>query len=110
MVEELDKRKFPITSAFWYLVADAEEYRLYLVTPELAREGRLKTYERLRKLLADIATAVPFERVTIAKPSDDLPKTLAVAIKTGRGLSGIRFSRSTINGVYVPDAYIYRST
>jgi hypothetical protein len=33
---------------------------------------------------------------------------LRVAISTGPGISGIRFTHNTINNVLIEDAYIYR--
>jgi hypothetical protein len=48
--------------------------------------------------------------VSIAKKDDPLLKLLRIAIKTGPGISNIRFSRNTINGVIIEDAYIYRLT
>ncbi len=38
----------------------------------------------------------------------DLVRLLRVALKTGGGLSRIRFSKNVINGHFIDDALIYR--
>jgi hypothetical protein len=44
----------------------------------------------------------------VADMNAPLIALLKAAISTGKGVGGIRFSRNTINGHYIEDAYIYR--
>jgi hypothetical protein len=46
--------------------------------------------------------------ITLAKPDSPLVKLLRVAIRTGGGISGIRFKSNVINGTVIEDAYVYR--
>jgi hypothetical protein len=53
---------------------------------------------------------IPLKDVTVIDSNDSLISLLRVAIKTGDGMSGIRFTNNVINGALIEDAYIYRVT
>jgi hypothetical protein len=48
------------------------------------------------------------QNISLVSPNDDLVKLLKAAIKTGPGVSNIRFTGNVINNVFIEDAYIYR--
>jgi len=51
---------------------------------------------------------IPLKDIAVIDSNDPLIKLLRVAIKTGGGISGIRFTKNVINGTPIEDAYIYR--
>jgi hypothetical protein len=52
---------------------------------------------------------LPLSSIGVLDANDDLVRLLKAAIRTGPGLSRIRFSRNVINGHFIDDALIYRA-
>jgi hypothetical protein len=51
---------------------------------------------------------VGIQNISVVDTQEPFISLLLGAIRTGEGISGIRFSRNTINGTFVEDTYIYR--
>jgi hypothetical protein len=113
LLRTLDSQGFKTTAALWFYLEPSDTWRLILASPEVQSEGPKHLYERVQKVLGDGSNKI---RITLRDisvvPSDDpLIKLLRMAIETGpNDISGIRFSRNTINGQFIQDAYIYRLT
>ena len=109
VVSALDSEGLAITGAFWFYLADNEIWRLVLEVREFADLGPHETYKRILKAIQKKRiTSVPLEDITVFPPGSDLVDLMRMAIRTGPGISGIRFTKNVINGVAIPDAYIYR--
>jgi len=110
LIEELDKLEFPILAALWFYFPESDEWRLIIATPLIDEMGPLEAYTLLQSKLEKLKslTEITLKDITIISPKDDLIKSLRIAIHTGSGISGIRFTGNTINQVYINDAYIYR--
>jgi len=52
--------------------------------------------------------SLALSHIAITPPDSSLIRVLRSAVTTGPGISGIRFSRNTIDGTYIEDSYIYR--
>lgn len=110
LAHRLDE-KTTVEAALWFLLAETNTWRLVFCIPTMDTLGPKKIYsviqgalskkgiERLNLSLADIS---------LMSPSDPLIQLLRVAVRTGPGISGIRFTRNTIKGHFIEDAYIYR--
>jgi hypothetical protein len=110
LLRRLDEATFPVEAAFWWLDSESGKWSLILVTPLVETEGPREAYGQLTKLvLLGEPSLVDLERVTLVKPTHTLPQLLRVALRTGpTDIAGISFSRNTVNGVYIEDAFIYR--
>lgn len=111
LVDHLDKAHFPVHAALWLYRAEAERWRLLIATPGVKSVGPRKAYTRVRSILSMTPEGEPrlgTQNISIVDVQDPLISLLRRAIRTGEGISGIRFSRNTINGTFVEDAYIYR--
>lgn len=110
LIEALDREKVPVSSAYWLYEPESERYRLCLATELYDRLGPLEAYRAIQRVL----DKVPEESkpllidINVVSPSDNITQSLAIAIKTGQGISSIRFSRSNIGGIFIEDALIYR--
>jgi len=115
LVRRLDRDDFAVTAAFWYYRPEDETWKLIIGSDVVGTEGPREAYRRLGKSIKRIRKSGPKKfaldsfRVELVKPDTPLPSLLRKAIKAPR-IQRIRFSRNTINGVYVEDALIYRST
>jgi len=113
-VRALDDAGTEITAALWLYLPEAETWRLVLGSPEVRTLGPLKLYERFERALKRLPAEyrrLSLDDISVVEPSEQLIQLLSVAIKTGMpDLSTVRFSRNTINGHFIEDALIYRST
>lgn len=109
IVENLDRRQFLIDAALWFYLTDQNQWRLLLATPEVHAEGPRKAYKRLLHSLRNAAVhGVSLDDVAVLDTQDPLIQLLRVALRTDRSITGQRFSRNTVNGQFIEDAYIYR--
>ncbi len=111
LTKQLDTSDLKVVSSFWLFVAEANEWRLVVASPQLDREGPKKTYAKIQDVLGQKLNQVSglnLKNITLLSPGDPLIKSLRTAIRTGTEVSGIRFSRNRINNTFIEDAYIYR--
>ena len=113
LVHRLDRDGFPVTAALWFYDAEYERWTLIIESRLVRKHGPLEAYRRLGKSIKRIKKsdfALNSTRVELVKETNELTRLLRRAIKTGPGISGIRFSKNSINGTFIEDAYIYRAT
>jgi len=109
LVKKLDEKEIPLAAAFWFFLPEPNQWRLILASPLVRLEGPKRLYRQVQSLLTKVGdSAVRLADVAVIDSQDPLILLLGNAIRTGTGISGIRFSRNTINGVFIDDAYIYR--
>jgi hypothetical protein len=109
-VEGMDKSMFDVVGALWFYFADFGEWRLLLVSPLTDVIGPSCFYALIQFVLKDMPRnfGISLSRISVLSPKDNLIRLLRTVIHTDRGISTIRFTRSTIDGVFIEDALIYR--
>jgi len=112
LLREADASKTKIDAALWFYFPDQEAWKLLLSIKGVEKEGPKQIYNQLQKLLvkADIKETLPLSEIALAKLKMPLLELLKIAVRTGPGIGGIRFTGNVINGQLIPDAYIYRLT
>ena|SRR2546422_937012 len=110
VVKALDKSGLQVQSAFWYYYPETDKWLLFIATPTVDEEGPTGTYSRVQRTLAKISPepALSLKDISVVSPNHELVQLLRTAIRTGPGTSHVRFSRNTINGVFIADALLYR--
>lgn len=108
ITEALDDSGILVKGSLWFYVPEAFEWRLIVVTPLVDEKGPKAAYAAIQRSLRNRDINVPLRRITVMSPRHPLVQLLRVAVKTGKGISGIRFTGNTINNVFIEDAYIYR--
>ncbi len=110
IVEQLDRDDFGVDSAFWIFDSDKEKWVLVIATSLVRDIGPKASYDRLRSSLDQLPDSIGsriFE-TSLVKPEDFIVGLLKKALKTGPGISRIRFTGNVINGIRIEDALIYR--
>lgn len=112
LLRELDNTGVEVKAAFWLYMPEPEEWRLKIAMPLVDSQGPRAAYVRIQEAIFETTEklALALSEISVVSPKDQLVKLLKPVIRTGRGISGIRFSRNTINGTFIEDAYIYRIT
>jgi hypothetical protein len=114
-LKALDPNRMKILTAMWYYLPSSEQWRLIFASPLVDESGPSTAYlevqRALRKLSAQLRRALHISEISVVSPSSELPRLIRAAIQTTPDSSApIRFKANTVNGTYVDDAIIYRST
>ena len=111
LTERMDKAHIDVRASLWMYSADISAWRLILAIPGVSKEGPKKIYRKIQTALIGMKSDFPsltLSHIAITPPDSSLIRVLRSAVTTGPGISGIRFSRDTIDGTYIEDSYIYR--
>jgi hypothetical protein len=113
LTRKLDEIGLPMTAALWQFDPEINEWRLLVASPDATTQGPIAVYTRIQQAVAELkdkAAAAPFSVIRLIDGEDNLVKLLRRAVRTGPGVSRIRFSKNAINGHFIDDALIYRVT
>jgi hypothetical protein len=111
LIERLDQSESKVQAALWLFLPEEKIWKLMIISPLVKTDGPRTFYKRIldaNKIAAESESIISLNDVGVADTSIPLFSLLRVAISTGSGIGGIRFSKNTINGVFIEDAYIYR--
>ncbi len=113
LLEQLDSVKSDIKSFFWFFFPEEKIWKLIIASPLVKKEGPRSFYKRIidinRSLESDDKETISLNNILVVNTENEIVKLLGFFIDTGDTISGIRFTGNTINGVYIEDAFIYRS-
>ena len=111
LLQKLDEMGLPISLAMWFYISGINEWRLMFASPESSVTGSTKVYEKIneaRRAIGDLSERLPLLAIGVMGSSHPLVQLFRTAVKTGPGISRVRFSRSAVNGHFIDDALIYR--
>lgn len=112
LIERLDAKQSEIKSAFWLYFSEDKTWKLIIASPLVDALGPREFYKKVvdaNSLASEEEDVISLNDVGVTNTSNQIVQLLKFAIGTGGGISGIRFSRNTINGHFIEDSYIYRS-
>jgi len=106
----LDEAKFDVSAALWFYFSDVNAWRLLIASPKVKIEGPRKAYKKVQSVVSKMLETpkVGIQNIAVVDSRDPLIHLLRGALRSGAAISGIRFSKNTINGHFIEDAYIYR--
>jgi len=112
LVEALDEATFPVRAALWYYVPEPANWRLVIASALVREEGPNEAYRRLQSvLMRHPEVSVELNDVWFVKDTDPFVELIAKAVRTPPdAIKEIRFSRNSVDGVFIDDALIYRSS
>jgi hypothetical protein len=112
LIERLDASSSDIKSAFWLYFSDDKIWKLIIASPLVDTAGPREYYKKIVNANAQAEAeeeVVSLNDIGVMNTSNQIVQLLRFAISTGDSISGIRYSRNTINGFFIEDSYIYRS-
>lgn len=113
LVERLDASTSKVKSAFWLFFPEERLWKLIIASTLVTSEGPKNFYKRIvaaNQLAEAEESVISLNDIGVAGVDHKVVQLLLLAIVTGSGISSTRFSRNTINGFFIEDAYIYRSS
>jgi hypothetical protein len=111
LVEKLDKCGLAPDAAFWLYSPEEQTWKLVLVEVKLAKKGPRAAYAEMQKILEsekDFGN-LRLDDLVLEKPDARIVELIRKAMRTGSGITGIRFKNNVIDGTLIDDAYIYRA-
>jgi len=111
LIRRLDEQSLQPDAAFWLYFPDLQEWKLVIAEVKLGKEGPKEIYKKIQDVISASKEDMPgmsLDSVALAKPDAPIVILLKKVIRTGPGISGIRFTNNVINGTVIEDAYIYR--
>ena len=111
LVKILDDSSCRVKAAFWMFLPEEKTWTLILASPLVKEEGPKKYYKRIidaTKVLTAEDNIISLSNISVSDINSQLVQLLKCAISTGESISNIRFSKNTINGVFIDDTHIYR--
>jgi hypothetical protein len=109
LTSKLDESGWPIVGAFWLFDPEENHWKLMIVSPEVTTRGPREAYEAISVALAGLPHHfTDLQYITVIAPSHPLVRALATAVKTGRAIEAIRFSRQALAGRFIDEIYLYR--
>jgi len=113
LTRRLDEARLKVNASLWLYIPDSNLWRLIIASPAVRKDGPKKVYRKIQSILSKIpgdASIIRLNDISVVEDNDPLIILLRIALRTGDGISGIRFSKNTINGHFIEDTYIYRIT
>jgi hypothetical protein len=112
LTQKLDDLGVQIPVAMWFFEPEINEWRLLFASPQVSAEGPQVVYRKIheaRQALGPEAERLPFSAIGLLATNHRLVQLLRSALRTGPGVSRVRFSKNVINGQFIDDALIYRN-
>ncbi|MBL4606672.1 MAG: hypothetical protein JKY01_02450 [Pseudomonadales bacterium] len=112
LIERLDANNAAIKSSFWLYSHEEKTWKLIVASPLVDTEGPREYYKRIVAMNGQAENSeeiISLNDIGVTNTSNQIAQLLKFAIDTGEGVAGIRFSKNTINGIFIEDTYIYRS-
>ena len=111
LVKKLDESDVDVHAALWLYLSDARVWRLFLAIEGITTLGPKEVYRRIQTVIRNNQKSLPgldLPEISVIAPNDPLIVLLRLAIRIRPSGSGVRFSRNTISGHFIEDAYVYR--
>ena len=108
-IKALDLASLGVGAAFWLFDEETQTWRFNLVERGFDSAGPRSTYDRISAALAKAPGTLPFREVYLVSPKDPLIQRMKLALSTPpNAILGVWFMGNSVNGVVLPDMYVYR--
>ncbi|MBW1940580.1 MAG: hypothetical protein JRI28_04275 [Deltaproteobacteria bacterium] len=111
LIERLDATSSEVAAALWYYFPEDRGWKLIIASSKVTSEGPKSFYKQIKesnKQSEENEKVVFLKDISITDSNNPLMQLFKFAVSTGPGISGIRFSKNSINGQFIDDSYIYR--
>jgi len=114
LLKQLDSTKSEVKSCFWFFFPEEKTWKLIIASPLVREEGPRSFYKRIVDINRQIENSekktISLNNIVTVNTENEIVKLLGFSVKTDNNISNIRFTGNTVNGIYIEDAYIYRSS
>jgi len=111
LIERLDASCCFVKAAFWMFLPEEKTWKFLLASPLVKEEGPKKYYKRIidaNKNAAADENIISLNNISVLDVDHHLIQSLKFGVSTGHSISDIRFSKNTVNGIFIDDTHVYR--
>ena len=111
ITERLRATRFPFKGVLWLYNEEGDDWRLVVASDLVDTEGARETYRMLGEVISSVGGS-NFQRMrlTVVSPNSDIFAALRTVFAGVPDVEGERLRNTYVNGVSVPDAYLYEIT
>lgn len=106
LIKHLDDKGLDIKIAFWFLEEEIDRWYLYISTPSVESEGSREVYRSILEAMQDIKTEIRINDIKVISYNSTMAETFKKTLKTGEGITDVRFQENFINGLFIKDALV----
>jgi hypothetical protein len=115
LIKHLDSTGSPPSAAFWYYYEDADDWRLVLAGESLDQHLQKNEHVAYKLIAEAISTkeivSISVSDIKLMQRADPLVKTLRFLMNTGpAGIARAHLTNTTINGIFIQEILILRSS
>ena len=114
IIRRLDEAGILVRSSAWWHISESKTWRLLIASPQVKTDGLSKVYHKIQGVLSKMPAdepSVALKDITAVECDDPRISSLRSMYKTGGTiLSGVSVTSSAVDGYFIDDAFIYRST
>ena len=114
LLQRLDAQGLSVSSFYWFFDRESDSWKLCLVSPAHEELGPRELYAQILRAnssLGERESVISLHDIAVVHPKDRIAVALHRMIDTGdKTVAGIRASRNYVDGMYVDDCLIYRSS
>jgi len=114
LIRRLDNSNSDVKTALWLYFPEERNWKLIIASPLVGENGPKAFYKRIidsNNEVNEEEYVVSINDIGVANIDHPIIQLMKFAIVTGENdVSDIRFSRNTINGTFIEDSLIYRSS
>jgi hypothetical protein len=111
LVEELPKRGFSVTAAFWLKTSDDGKWHFYLVSPVVDAKGLPMAYRELHPLVRTMPQPFGIDplEIKLIGPKNALARDVLTTNRqaAAHGTTPLRWSGKQAGNVCIEDAFVY---
>jgi len=109
VLEALLASNFPVEASYWLRRSDEVRFDLIVSTELYDKQGPRRCYREIDRILesAALSETLAAESVSVVSGEDDISLALRSVLLPQGTFRDERLKDTSINGVYIPDAYIY---
>jgi hypothetical protein len=110
LLSALDAHGLNFEAALWLLGEESFNWHLVLSNRSVRTQGSLALYHKINKILSKLGSgnALWIGDISIVDQRAPLVQSLRKALGTSGSVDGIRLDSTTIEGVWIPAAMVYR--
>jgi hypothetical protein len=110
LVQELDRREFPVSAAFWAFDQNVESWRLIVAAPAQTIESKSQIYGLIQSIIFDDDLEIPLSAISLVRDDDQGVRNLqADAISDIGTVFEVPIAHTEVGGRSISNVHVYRT-
>ncbi|SET59321.1 hypothetical protein [Nonomuraea wenchangensis] len=108
LLQELNDRGFPVSTALWAHLVEADEWRLMIAVPPRLAASRAEAYRLVQAAMLDLELGFPLSRTTVVSDEERSVQSLRTLVEVDQSHAvGLAFGAARVCGQQVSEGFVY---